>query len=98
MRSNIGTLNALIRITCGFTILAWSTSKLVRHRNEPLPIFAAIMGALKVAEGITRFCPITYLYDENKHLIKNNNNTAEVPLDYGEGDDGYEVDVTVNPS
>ncbi|MDG5785941.1 DUF2892 domain-containing protein [Evansella sp. AB-P1] len=67
MKPNIGLLNALIRITCGLTTLAWATSKLVRRPSESGPFFIAIMGAMKVAEGITRFCPITYLYQERVH-------------------------------
>ncbi|MBU9710239.1 YgaP family membrane protein [Evansella tamaricis] len=65
MRQNIGLVNALIRITCGFTVLSWATSKLIRTRsNDMMPFIAAFLGAMKVAEGITRFCPITYLFEE----------------------------------
>jgi hypothetical protein len=61
VRPNIGILNALIRITCGLTILAWSTSKMVKRPWRERYMIMAIMGAMKVAEGIVRYCPVTDL-------------------------------------
>ncbi|WP_416151937.1 DUF2892 domain-containing protein [Salipaludibacillus sp. HK11] len=66
MKPNIGTLNALIRITCGFTLLGWGTAKLVKRSHNSSPILAMIMGSMKVAEGITRFCPIVFMYEERQ--------------------------------
>jgi hypothetical protein len=63
IRHNIGILNALLRITCGLTILAWSTSKLVRNPWRDSYLFIALMGAMKVAEGIVRYCPLTDLFE-----------------------------------
>jgi hypothetical protein len=64
IKPNIGILNALIRITCGLTILAWSTSKLVKCPWRDSYIFTAIIGAMKVAEGIVRYCPVTDLFEQ----------------------------------
>ncbi|TMW71289.1 DUF2892 domain-containing protein [Alteribacter natronophilus] len=64
MRPNIGMINALIRIAAGFTVLAWATARLTRKPWETLPLFVALMGSLKIAEGITRFCPVTYAVEE----------------------------------
>ncbi|WP_096438899.1 YgaP family membrane protein [Alteribacter populi] len=64
MRPNIGMINALVRITCGFTLLAWATARLVRRPYRSSPLFVAMMGAMKVAEGITRFCPVTFAVEE----------------------------------
>lgn len=61
---NIGLLNSFIRLTCGFTMLAWGTSKLVKRPFSNTPLMVIMMGAMKVAEGITRFCPLTYLFEE----------------------------------
>ncbi|MFC0469253.1 DUF2892 domain-containing protein [Halalkalibacter kiskunsagensis] len=61
MKPNIGRIDALCRISMGFTVLAWSTAKLVRKPSNNIPLFAAMMGGLKVAEGITRFCPLVYM-------------------------------------
>ncbi|MCD8511271.1 MAG: DUF2892 domain-containing protein [Bacillus sp. (in: Bacteria)] len=70
MRQNIGLVNALVRITCGLTIVAWATSKLVKRPYETMPFVACILGAMKVAEGITRFCPLTYLFEESVYYYE----------------------------
>lgn len=53
MRQNVGQLDAYIRITGGLTLLGFGVAK----KSTPA-IFA---GAMKVAEGVTRFCPMLYL-------------------------------------
>ncbi|WP_077620423.1 YgaP family membrane protein [Bacillus sinesaloumensis] len=64
MKPNIGMINALIRITCGFTMLSWATAKMVKRPWRESFIIVAMLGAMKVAEGITRFCPLTALFYE----------------------------------
>ncbi|MGO4889724.1 DUF2892 domain-containing protein [Anaerobacillus sp. MEB173] len=64
MKQNVGLINAIIRITAGFTVLAWATSKLVRRPYRSTPLLAAMLGALSVAEGITRYCPLTDLFED----------------------------------
>lgn len=59
---NIGILNALIRITVGLSILSWVTAKLVKRPWRDSYLIMAMFGAMKVAEGIVRYCPITALY------------------------------------
>ncbi|PYZ92248.1 hypothetical protein CR194_15535 [Salipaludibacillus keqinensis] len=66
LRPNIGTLNALIRITLGFTLLSWGTATLVRRSLKSIPMLSVIIGSMKVAEGITRFCPVVFLYEERQ--------------------------------
>jgi hypothetical protein len=63
MKPNIGIVNALIRITFGLTILAWTTAKMVKRPWRDSYIFVAMLAAMKVAEGITRFCPVTALLE-----------------------------------
>lgn len=58
MQKNIGTLDAIMRISFGLAGLAWSAS---RGRRKFPYVFAAI-SAMKVAEGITRFCPMLALF------------------------------------
>ena len=65
MRPNIGLINALIRITCGFTLLAFVTAKMVKKPNRLSLHLLAVTAGMKIAEGFTRFCPLTYLYEEN---------------------------------
>jgi hypothetical protein len=61
MRPNIGIVNAMIRITCGLTMLSWSSAKLVRRPWCQSYLWVVMLAAMKVAEGITRFCPVTEL-------------------------------------
>lgn len=53
MRQNVGRLDAYIRVTGGLTLLGWGITK----RSTP----AIALGAMKVAEGVTGFCPMLYL-------------------------------------
>jgi hypothetical protein len=66
MERNIGTVDAWIRITCGLTGLAWSTAKMSRRCWSPIPLSIAMISAMKVAEGVTRFCPLITLCEADK--------------------------------
>ncbi|MBO9131265.1 DUF2892 domain-containing protein [Bacillus sp. 165] len=68
MKQNIGIINALIRITLGLTIVGLGTSKLVRKPWCSSAKFAIFLGAMKVAEGILRFCPITEAMKLGKYM------------------------------
>jgi len=59
LRPNISIVNALVRITVGFTLVAYGTAKLTRKRCSNSVIFLVMIGAMKIAEGILRFCPMT---------------------------------------
>jgi hypothetical protein len=63
VKVNIGIVNALIRITIGLTMLSWATSKMVKRPWRDSYIVVAMLAAMKVAEGITRFCPLTALFE-----------------------------------
>lgn len=77
IKPNIGIINALIRITFGFTVLAWSTAKLVKHPWRDSYLFAAICGAMKVAEGIVRYCPVTAICERFGDMIQEHNHAME---------------------
>jgi len=64
VKPNIGIINALIRITIGLTILSWCTAKQVRKPYHQSYLWVAICGAMKVAEGIVRFCPVTAYFEQ----------------------------------
>lgn len=64
MKVNIGIGNALIRITCGLTLLAWATAKMVKRPWRDSYLMVAMLAAMKVAEGITRFCPLTAIFEK----------------------------------
>ncbi len=77
IKPNIGIANALCRITMGFTLLAWSTAKLVKNPSREPYLMIAMMGGMKVAEGIVRYCPITAMYENSKKMMNENENTQE---------------------
>lgn len=66
IKPNIGIVNALIRITVGLTLLSWCTAKLVKFPWRDSYLFVAMCAAMKVAEGIVRFCPVTAIFDLNQ--------------------------------
>jgi hypothetical protein len=74
VRVNIGILNALIRITCGLTILAWVTSRMTIRPWRDSYIVVAMLAAMKVAEGITRFCPLTALFERYQQQAEEERN------------------------
>lgn len=91
---NIGILNALIRITIGLTLLSWSTAKMVKFPWRDSYLFIAICGAMKVAEGIVRFCPVTALFERYQEMEQ------QSPLALGDGSDNIDSDQVLpyNPS
>ena len=91
---NIGILNALIRITIGLTILSWSTAKMVKFPWRDSYLFIAICGAMKVAEGIVRFCPVTALFEKYQEMEQ------QTPLALGDGSPETDIDQVLpyNPS
>ncbi|KGA95510.1 hypothetical protein AJ85_00715 [Alkalihalobacillus alcalophilus ATCC 27647 = CGMCC 1.3604] len=79
MKQNIGICDALIRITIGFVLLAWTGSKCANRHTRDFPLIAGLIGALKVAEGITRFCPVIYLVQKQKGYKQESPNEAVNP-------------------
>ncbi|MCM2536138.1 DUF2892 domain-containing protein [Neobacillus pocheonensis] len=71
IKPNIGILNALIRITIGLSVLSWCTAKLVKYPWRDSYLLVALCGAMKVAEGIVRFCPLTALYERCQDMMPN---------------------------
>ncbi|AQQ54090.1 YgaP family membrane protein [Planococcus lenghuensis] len=59
MKQNIGTIDSMIRIAGGLSLLSYCTAKMAREKPSGTDIFMTVMGAQKVAEGITHYCPIT---------------------------------------
>lgn len=88
MRLNIGIVNALIRITCGLSLLAWATSKYCKKPWRDSYLIAIVLGAMKVGEGIVRFCPITYLFENSNAYF----------FDDEESYEDEDVEVVYNPS
>jgi hypothetical protein len=59
MRKNVGTIDAMLRITFGLLGLAYGIGRMSR-RPYRTPWLLMAMSAMKVAEGMTRFCPMLY--------------------------------------
>lgn len=74
MEKNVGTYDALMRITGGLFGLALGTSRMVRSPHKGMPIFITMMSGMKVAEGILQWCPLYELLGlssiERDHRIK----------------------------
>jgi hypothetical protein len=93
IKPNIGMLNALIRITIGLTILSWTTAKLVKRPWRDSYLFIAMCGAMKVAEGIVRFCPVTALYERYQEMMPEKENHAS-----NDGSENLDTDIPYNPT
>ncbi|KSU81218.1 MULTISPECIES: YgaP family membrane protein [Fictibacillus] len=68
MKQNIGILNAMIRIVCGLTMLAMLTAKYTRKPWKGSYVFMMTLAAMKVAEGILRYCPVTEMVKQGSEL------------------------------
>ena len=57
IKENVGLLDAYLRLTLGFTTLGLG----MRHK---IPL-VVLVGSMKIAEGVTRFCPILSWLDKD---------------------------------
>jgi hypothetical protein len=78
MKPNIGIINALVRMTIGFALLSWVTAKLVKRPYRDSYLLMALLAGMKVAEGITRFCPLTFVFDKYQHEHHESNDQEEM--------------------
>lgn len=83
MRKNVGTIDASIRITLGLLGLAYGIGKMSR-RNGRAPWALMMLSAMKVAEGITRYCPMLdaagISTHEGKELMNNQEKSGATML------------------
>lgn len=82
MKKNVGTLDALMRISWGLFGLGWGISRMVKYPHRGMPIFISFMSAMKVAEGVTRWCPLLDVLgintvDKIEYKEKPNNETMQ---------------------
>jgi dipeptide/tripeptide permease len=66
MKPNIGIVNGLVRITIGLFLLSWASAKYSKKPWKESALLVMLLGAMKVGEGILRFCPLTFMYQEYK--------------------------------
>ncbi|TKC14806.1 YgaP family membrane protein [Robertmurraya kyonggiensis] len=81
IQQNIGILNALIRITCGLTLLSWTTAKMAKKPWRESYLLLALTGAMKVAEGIVRYCPVTSVVKSQMDSRKNGEDSGNEQQD-----------------
>ncbi|MDQ0272932.1 YgaP family membrane protein [Cytobacillus purgationiresistens] len=81
LKPNIGIIQALLRITCGLTIVAWGTAKFVKKPWQDRFLLFIMLGAMKVAEGIVRFCPVIALFEKGKEAAQEMADTDKKPHD-----------------
>lgn len=74
IKKNVGTIDALFRLIIGLTGLAWGTARMSHHPLRSGPIIVLLLSAMKVAEGITRFCPMLYLLGVNTERLPREKN------------------------
>ncbi|SHF17492.1 Protein of unknown function [Seinonella peptonophila] len=63
MKKNVGRCDAMLRITLGLMGLAYCIARTNRRRRFPWT--TAFLSAMKVAEGIMRYCPMLALFGKN---------------------------------
>lgn len=88
VEKNVGTIDALVRITLGLTGLAWATARMVRRRGGTGAGLIALLSAMKVAEGTTRFCPMLAYFGVNSLSldgVMGNGNRKIEPQGIGNG-------------
>ncbi|WP_076850091.1 YgaP family membrane protein [Rubeoparvulum massiliense] len=80
MKKNVGTLDAFLRISFGLTGLAFGISRMSRHPYRSFPITLTMMSAMKVAEGITRFCPMLALFGVSSKEMDGPCKARKIPI------------------
>lgn len=69
MKKNVNTVDAIMRITIGLTGVAWGTARMVYHPHRSFPMVVTMLSAMKVAEGVTRFCPMLALFNTSSREV-----------------------------
>ena len=64
MRPNIGRTNSFIRTMIGFSILSFATARMVKKPWKQSYVLLAVVGAMKVAEGLMNYCPLVALWEK----------------------------------
>lgn len=64
---NINVINALLRITLGFTFLSWSIAKMSKKPWKESYLIISMLAGMKIGEGILRYCPVVDLMDNYKN-------------------------------
>jgi len=68
MKKNVGVLDSYLRLTVGFFLLG--------HGIRKSSCISMLLGSMKIAEGITRWCPMLHLL--NLSTIEKTGNDTEI--------------------
>ncbi|MFP7494434.1 DUF2892 domain-containing protein [Terribacillus saccharophilus] len=64
MKPNMGIIQALIRIAAGISMVGYATAALVTKPKQFTAHLTLLAGAIKIAEGIVRYCPSMTLINQ----------------------------------
>ncbi|PAD21352.1 YgaP family membrane protein [Terribacillus saccharophilus] len=64
MKPNIGIIQAMIRIAAGVSMVGYATAALVTKPQQLTAHLTLLAGAIKIAEGIVRYCPSMTLINQ----------------------------------
>lgn len=64
MKPNIGIIQAMIRIAAGVSMVGYATAALVTKPKQLTAHLTLLAGAIKIAEGIVRYCPSMTLINQ----------------------------------
>jgi hypothetical protein len=67
LKPNIGIVQALIRIAAGISMVGYATAALVTKPKQLTAHLTLLAGAIKIAEGIVRYCPSMALINQFRH-------------------------------
>ncbi|WP_202080377.1 YgaP family membrane protein [Caldalkalibacillus salinus] len=65
MKKNVNTIDAYMRLMFGLTGVAWGTSEMIRRPHSNTGFFVTMASAMKVAEGVTRYCPMLAMFGKD---------------------------------
>ncbi|WP_255437500.1 DUF2892 domain-containing protein [Thalassobacillus sp. CUG 92003] len=75
---NIGIINAMVRISAGLTMVSLFSVRLTKRPGSIRNYAMVGLGAMKVAEGVVRYCPVTAMVE---HSQKQDELYSEEPAD-----------------
>ncbi|ETT88824.1 YgaP-like transmembrane domain [Viridibacillus sp. FSL R5-0477] len=73
---NLSTKNAFMRLTCGITMTAFGIGRISRDSNCTGGRLMIIIGAMKTAEGILKYCPTKAMMNSTMKSVVDSSMTS----------------------
>ncbi|MFF3103320.1 YgaP family membrane protein [Viridibacillus arvi] len=73
---NLSTKNAFMRLTCGITMTAFGIGRISRDSNCTGGRLMIIIGAMKTAEGILKYCPTKAMMNSTMKSVMDSSMTS----------------------